>query len=133
MRNFLAKRREKKAEKKKEDEVQRRAQLLEKLRAETAESLCILRKIGDQSPQESRVLGTHEFHYNTRVYGIQVGYIRGRLRQAEVGSTFYFTLKDVGTSEEELHEIWLEAVRADVVVDAEEFGLIVTERSGVAK
>jgi hypothetical protein len=133
MKNFFSERRKKKEEKKQQEESQRRTQTLERLRVETAPSLRILRNIKDQPPREMRVSGIHEFHSNTTTYRIQRGYITGKIREAEVGSEFNFTLGDIGTSKEELHDIWFSAVRADVIVDAEEFGLIVTERSETVK
>jgi len=126
--NFLAKRRKEKAEKKMKKVAQHRARVLEELRTKTEESLRTLREIRDRSPKETRAWGKHQFHYNTSIYRIQNNYIIGKIREAEIGSGFDFTLEDIDISKAELYDIWLAAVRADIIVDGPEFGLIFTER-----
>ncbi len=122
---FFRKKREEKEEKRREERVQ----LIGKLKADTALSLRILREIKTQPPREGRNGGIHNFHYNTTIYNIQRNYILSKLREAETGSKFEFTLGDIGTSKEELEDIRFAAVKADIVVDAKELGLTVTERS----
>jgi len=128
MMDFFEKRRKEKEEEKRKNGGQRRAQILEGLKEETTPHLLILRGIRDESPRESRVEGSHEFQFNRMTYGIQVGHIAEKLRKAEREAGSDFGLKDVGTSKEELDDIRLAAIRADIIVDGPEFGLIVTER-----
>ena len=124
---FIRKWRKKKEKERTEEEVQRRTQLIEELKADTsiAMSLETLREIKTRPPQETKYQDRHEFRYNVFIYDIQRHYIEGRLSGTGV------KLEDIGISEKELHDIWLAAVKADIIVDAKEFGLTVIGGSGV--
>jgi len=124
---FFRKWRKKKEEEREQEEVQRRSQLIEELKADTsiAMSLEKLREIKTRPPRESKYQDRHEFQHNVVIYNIQKHYIEGRLSEAGV------KLEDIGISEKELDEIWMAAVRADIIVDAKEFGLTVTAGSKV--
>jgi len=124
---FFRKWRKKKEEEREQEEVQRRSQLIEELKADTsiAMSLEKLREIKTRPPRESKYQDRHEFRHNVVIYNIQKHYIEGRLSGTGV------KLEDIGISEKELDEIWLAAVRADIIVDAKEFGLTVTAGSKV--
>jgi len=124
---FIRKWRKKKEKERTEEEVQRRTQLIEELKADTsiAMSLETLREIKTRPPQETKYQDRHEFRYNVFIYDIQKDYIEGRLSGTGV------KLEDIGISKKELDDIWLAAVKADIIVDAKEFGLTVIGGSGV--
>ena len=119
--NFLRRKREQKEAKKQEEVARRRAQLIAEARERAELGLAAIREIASNPPKQGKINDAHRFRYNVFVYDIHRRHIEENLRKAGI------TLEDIGTSREELHDIYLVAIKADIMVDAGEFGLVVTD------
>ena len=114
----------KQKEKKRKEEDQRRLKVMAEMKLKLERNLETLRNIKLRTPREYRnPIDGHEFQYNTEIYHIQRSYIENKTREAGI------SLEGIGISNEELNKIYRAAVRADIIVDAPELGLIVEDPS----